>query len=92
MGRERGRARGGARGGARGAAPAPAATTLHDGLTLIEVAEEIELTTLLADPRLGGFIVARLGPTEAVVLPEHTGPLLKALQKAGHTPAVVGGP
>ncbi|CAN5682706.1 hypothetical protein BH23DEI1_BH23DEI1_10960 [soil metagenome] len=75
-----------------GAAPAPDGPVFHDGLTVIETSDEIELTMLLADRRIGGLIVARLGPTEAVVLPEHTEPLLKALQKAGHTPTVVDGP
>jgi hypothetical protein len=66
--------------------------TLHDGLTLIEVTNEIELTTLLADPRLANLIVTRLGPTAAVVLPHALGRLLQAMPAAGHTPIVLDAP
>lgn len=66
--------------------------TLHDGLTLIEVADEVELTTLLADPRLANLIVTRLGPTAAIVLPHAVGRLLQAMLAAGHTPSVLDAP
>ena len=68
--------------------PAPKEVALHDGLTLIEVSDEADLTALQADKRLKDFILARLSPTEAVVLPQHSQPLIKALLKAGHTPKV----
>ena len=68
--------------------PAPKEVVLHEGLTLIEVSDEAELTALQADARLKDFILARLSPTEAVVLPQHSQSLLKALLKAGHTPKV----
>jgi hypothetical protein len=61
---------------------------LHEGLTLIEVAEAADLTAIQADSRLKDFILTRLSPTEAVVLPQHSQAFLKALLKAGHTPKV----
>ncbi len=70
--------------------PVPVAgeVVLHEGLTLIEVADEADLTAMQADARLKDFILARLSPTEAVVLPQHSQAFLKALLKAGHTPKV----
>jgi membrane protein YqaA with SNARE-associated domain len=61
---------------------------LHEGLTLVEVADAADLTAMQADARLKDFILARLSPTEAVVLPQHSQAFLKALLKAGHTPKV----
>lgn len=61
---------------------------LHDGLTLLEVAEAADLSALLADPRLGDLVVTRLSGTEAAVLPEHHQAFVKALLRAGHTPKV----
>ncbi len=70
--------------------PVPVASevVLHEGLTLIEVAEAADLTAIQADARLKDFILTRLSPTEAVVLPQHSQTFLKALLKAGHTPKV----
>ena len=59
---------------------------LHEGLTLIEVADAADLTSIQADSRLKDFILTRLSPTEALVLPQHNQAFLKALLKAGHTP------
>ena len=70
--------------------PAPKEVVLHEGLTLVEVSDEAELSALQADARLKAFISARLSPTEAVVLPQHHQSFLKALLKAGHTPKVEG--
>ena len=66
----------------------PNGVVLHDGLTLLEVAEAADLSALLADPRFGDLVVMRLSGTEAAVLPEHHQAFVKALLKAGHTPKV----
>ncbi len=70
--------------------PVPVAgeVVLHEGLTLIEVADAADLTAIQADTRLKDFILTRLSPTEAVVLPQHSQAFVKALLKAGHTPKV----
>ncbi|MDQ3457903.1 MAG: hypothetical protein M3498_01145 [Deinococcota bacterium] len=70
--------------------PVPEAgeVVLHEGLTLVEVADAADLTAIQADARLRGFILTRLSPTEAVVLPQHSQAFVKALLKAGHTPKV----
>lgn len=68
--------------------PAPTGVVLHHGLTLVEVADAADLSALLADPRLGDLVAARLSGTEAAVLPEHHQAFVKALLKAGHTPKV----
>ena len=61
----------------------------HEGLSLLEVSEEAELTSLLIDKRFKDFILLRLSKTEALILPEHSKTLVNALVKAGHTPKVV---
>ncbi len=66
----------------------PNGVVLHDGLTLLEVADAADLSAILADPRLGDLVVTRLSATEAAVLPEHHQAFVKALLKAGHTPKV----
>lgn len=68
--------------------PVVGEVVLHEGLTLIEVADAADLTAIQADARLKDFILTRLSPTEAVVLPQHSQAFLKALLKAGHTPKV----
>lgn len=70
--------------------PVPVAgeVVLHEGLTLVTVADAADLSAIQADARLKDFILTRLSPTEAVVLPQHSQALLKALLKAGHTPKV----
>jgi hypothetical protein len=68
--------------------PVVGEVVLHEGLTLIEVADTADLTAMQADARLKDFILTRLSPTEAVVLPQHSQAFLKALLKAGHTPKV----
>jgi hypothetical protein len=68
--------------------PEAGEVVLHEGLTLVEVADPADLAALQADPRLKDFILARLSPNEAVVLPQHSQAFLKALLKAGHTPRV----
>lgn len=71
-----------------GSLPAAGEVVLHEGLTLLEVADPADLAAIQADARLKDFILTRLSPTEAVVLPQHSGAFLKALLKAGHTPKV----
>lgn len=68
--------------------PAAGEVALHEGLTLLEVADPADLSAIQADARLKDFILTRLSPTEAVVLPQHSQAFVKALLKAGHTPKV----
>lgn len=63
---------------------------MHRDLTVIEVADPNELTSLLQDPRLAELVIARIGSTAAVVDPMSSHRVLMALQKAGHTPTVDG--
>ena len=94
-------------GGAANAAPATAATAaagaslpplepgevaVHEGLALIEVADPADLTALLADPRLGELVLARIGERAAVALPQVAPRLLLAMAKAGHIATVEGEP
>ncbi len=68
--------------------PVAGEVVAHEGLTLLEVADPADLSAIQADTRLKDFILTRLSPTEAVVLPQHSQTLIKALLKAGHTPKV----
>ena len=68
--------------------PVAGEVVLHEGLTLVTVADAADLTAIQADVRLKDFILTRLSPTEAVMLPQHSQTFLKALLKAGHTPKV----
>ena len=68
--------------------PGAGEVVLHEGLTLLEVADPADLSAIHADARLKDLILTRLSPTEAVVLPQHSQTLVKALLKAGHTPKV----
>jgi hypothetical protein len=61
----------------------------HEGLSVLEVSEEAELSSLLLDKRFMAFILLRLSKTEALILPEHSKKLVSALVKAGYTPKVV---
>jgi hypothetical protein len=70
----------------------PGAVEVHEGLTLIEVADPADLAALLADPRLGELVLARIGERAAVALPQVTTVLLLAMAKAGHIPTVDGEP
>ncbi len=85
-----------ARAGAVGGATVPpldaGTVAVHEGLTLIEVADPADLAALLADPRLAELILARIGERAAVALPQVAPRLLMALAKAGLTPTVEGGP
>jgi hypothetical protein len=70
----------------------PGAVAIHEGLTLIEVADPADLTALLADPRLGELVLARIGDRAAVALPQVATVLLLAMAKAGHIATVEGEP
>lgn len=71
--------------------PASGTAVLHEALTLIEVADPHDLTAILSDGRLRGYVLARLSECEAVVLPQHTRALVEAMRKAGYTPKQRGG-
>ena len=63
---------------------------LHRELTVIEVTDATDLTSLLSDARVAELVLARIGSTAAVVEPRNVPKLLTALQKSGHTPTVLG--
>lgn len=62
---------------------------LHEKLPLIEVNDHLTLDHLYADPRSAQFLLARLGPSVAVVAPGQMDALLARLLKLGHTPKVL---
>ncbi len=62
---------------------------LHENLPMIEVADDIILDNLYADPRTAQFLLKRLSKTVAVVAPGQMDALLARLLKAGHTPKVL---
>ena len=70
----------------------PGAVAVHEGLALIEVADPADLTALLADPRLGELVLARIGERAVVALPQVAPRLLLAMAKAGHIATVEGEP
>jgi hypothetical protein len=61
----------------------------HMNLTLIEVADPTDLSALMADSRVGSLIAARLSDLSAIITPDKTDVLLKALKDGGHTPKIV---
>jgi hypothetical protein len=61
----------------------------HMNLTLIEVADPTDLSALMADTRVGSLIAARLSDLSAIITPDKTDALLKALKDGGHTPKIV---
>ena len=68
----------------------PGAVVVHEGLAVIEVADPADLDVLLADSRLAGMVLARIGERAAVALPQVAPRLLLALAKAGHIATVEG--
>ena len=66
--------------------------TLHQQLSLLEVAEPETLAELKADKQVGKFIIKQLSDCVAVVAPGKAQLLLKVLLKAGHTPKVINNP
>jgi hypothetical protein len=67
----------------------PSPIAAHMNLTLIEVADPTDLSALMADPRVGSLIAARLSDLSAIITPDKTDALLKALKDGGHTPKIV---
>ena len=63
--------------------------TLHENLSIIEVADEVLLNTLLADSRAAQWILTRLSDRVAIVAPGGFDSLLERLKKLGHTPKVL---
>jgi hypothetical protein len=61
----------------------------HMNLTLLEVADPTDLSALMADSRVGSLIAARLSESSAIITPDKTDALLKALKDGGHTPKIV---
>jgi hypothetical protein len=61
----------------------------HMNLTLLEVADPTDLSALMADARVGSLIAARLSDSSAIITPDKTDALLKALKDGGHTPKIV---
>jgi hypothetical protein len=61
----------------------------HMNLTLLEVADPTDLSALMADARVGSLIAARLSDSSAIITPDKTDVLLKALKDGGHTPKIV---
>jgi len=62
---------------------------LHENLSLIEVADDLILDDLYADPRMAQYLLTRLSKTVAVVAPGQVDALLLRLLKSGHTPKVL---
>lgn len=67
----------------------PIPIAAHMNLTLIEVADPTDLSALMADSRVGSLIAARLSDLSAIITPDKTDALLKALKDGGHTPKIV---
>jgi hypothetical protein len=63
--------------------------TVHDNLSIIEVADKIQLDTLLLDAVASRYILTRLSDHVAAVEPGKFDALLARLRKLGHTPKVV---
>ena len=62
---------------------------LHENLSLIEVADNLILDDLYADPRTAQYLLTRLSKTVAVVAPGQVDALLLSLLKSGHTPKML---
>jgi hypothetical protein len=67
----------------------PTPIAAHMNLTLLEVADPTDLSALMADARVGSLIAARMSDSSAIITPDKTDALLKALKDGGHTPKIV---
>jgi hypothetical protein len=67
----------------------PNPISAHMNLTLLEVADPTDLSALMADSRVGSLIAARLSDSSAIITPDKTDALLKALKDGGHTPKIL---
>jgi len=66
-----------------------AIATLHDRVSLIEVATPLLLDTLMSNPRTAPFILTRLDDLTAIVAPGKLDELLERLKKLGQLPKVL---
>jgi hypothetical protein len=62
---------------------------LHENLPLLEVADQLLLDDLYANPQTALFLLMRLSDTVAVVAPSQVDALRARLLKLGHTPKVL---
>jgi len=63
--------------------------TLHDRVSLIEVATPLLLDTLISNPRTAPLILTRLNDLTAIVAPGKLDELLERLKKLGQLPKVL---
>lgn len=63
--------------------------TLHDRVSLIEVATPLLLDTLTSNPRTAPLILTRLDDLTAIVIPGKLDELLERLKKLGQLPKVL---
>ncbi len=66
-----------------------AIATLHDRVSLIEVATPLLLDTLISNPRTAPLILTRLNDLTAIVAPGKLDELLERLKKLGQLPKVL---
>ena len=66
-----------------------AIATLHDRVSLIEVATPLLLDTLMSNPRTAPFLITRLDDLTAIVAPGKLDELLERLKKLGQLPKVL---
>jgi len=65
------------------------ASTLHEKIPLIEVADGVLLDVIAADPQARKLILVRLSDRVAIIAPGAFDALLARLRKLGHLPQVV---
>jgi hypothetical protein len=65
------------------------ASTLHENIPLIEVADGVLLDVIAADPQARPLILVRLSDRVAIIAPGGFDALLARLRKLGHLPHVV---
>jgi len=63
--------------------------TLHERVSLIEVATPFLLDTLMSNPRTAPLILTRLDDRTAIVAPGKIDELLERLKKLGQLPKVL---
>ena len=62
---------------------------LHDGVPVLQAADEVLMDLLLADPKVAPLVLVRVSPTAALVLQENVEALQDALLQAGHLPKLI---
>ena len=63
--------------------------TLHERVSLIEVATPLLLDTLMSNPRTAPLILTRIDDLSAIVAPGRIDELLERLKKLGQLPKVL---